>query len=135
MEVIRNNGQFKKGNPGGPGRPKGSKNKRTLANEAIDTLNQIGINPIKTSTKLINELVQSTELSDKDKIQLLQTLTPLWKYQLLSQTEAHKIDDMQKEILELEEQNSQLKHSFTGTPQQLLQQLKREDTEDEINQL
>jgi len=116
---------FQKGNDFG-GRPKGSKNKKTLAFEALSTLTDIGINPISVSKELIDELVKNTELSDKDKIELLKTMTSLWKYQVLNQSEAHRIDELKEQVIELQNENETIK-SFIGTPNELLNELRKKE--------
>jgi len=118
---------FTKGNKLSSGRPAGSKNKKTIAFESLKSLSDIGITPLETSKFLINSLVQDTELKNSEKIQLLSTMTSLFKYQLLSRAEEIRLDELQQENNELEEQNKALQQEkdtyFCGTPEQLLKTL------------
>ena len=117
-------GKFEKGNTYSKGRPKGSKNKKTIAKESLNTLNKIGINPMKVSKQLIDALVQNTELSNKDQIALLNSMTSLYKYQLLTRAEEIRLDELMQENEEIKQENEQLKR-FVGTPQDLMKELEK----------
>jgi len=123
---------FLPGNTYGKGRKPGSKNKKTIAKESLNKLEEIGITPLETSKEIINSLVNNTELKNNEKLQLLNTMTSLFKYQLLTRAEEIKLDELQNEIIELENENQQLKDEqnliFQGSPQDLLEHLKKETT-------
>ena len=118
---------FTKGNKLSTGRPKGSKNKRTIAFESLKSLSDIGITPLQTSKTLIDSLVQDTELKNSEKLQLLGTMTSLFKYQLLSRSDEIRLDELQEENNDLEEQNKILLEEkasyFIGTSDDLLKTL------------
>ena len=118
---------FTKGNKLSTGRPKGSKNKRTIAFESLKSLSDIGITPLQTSKTLIDSLVQDTELKNSEKLQLLGTMTSLFKYQLLSRSDEIRLDELQEENNNLEEQNKILLEEkasyFIGTSDDLLKTL------------
>jgi len=126
---------FLPGNTYGKGRIPGSKNKKTIAKESLNQLQSIGINPLETSKEIINSLVNNTELKNSEKLNLLNTMTSLFKYQLLTRAEEIKLDELQTEIQELEQENQQLKDEqnliFQGSPQDLLDHLKKETTKND----
>ena len=116
---------FKKNNTFGQGRKKGSKNKKTIVKESLNKLNEIGINPLTTSKELIDQLIKDTEITNKDKLALLGTMTHLFKYELLTRAEEIKLDELQQENEVLTDENKNLKE-FIGTTNELLEQLKKE---------
>ncbi|WP_324172279.1 hypothetical protein [Sulfurimonas sp.] len=122
---------FEKGNTYGKGRAKGSQNKKTIAKESLNRLTQIGINPLSTSKALIDNLVANTELKNSEQLQLLNTMTSLFKYELLTRESEIKLDELQQENEELSKENKELKENFVGTPLELLKELKK-DKEEEL---
>ena len=120
---------FKQGNKHGKGRVNGSKNKKTIVKESLDRLNKIGITPLQTSKEIIDKLVQDTELSNKEQIQLLSVMTSLYKYELLTRSEEIKLDELQKENIDLIEENKKLKDNFVGDTQDLLKHLQGENND------
>ena len=96
---------FEKGNTFGKGRKSGSKNKKTIVKESLDKLNKIGITPLETSKSIIDKLVEDTELSNKEQIQLLSVMTSLYKYELLTRSEEIRLDELQKENILISEEN------------------------------
>lgn len=121
---------FLPNNTHGKGRIPGSKNRKTIVKESFNQLQEIGITPLETSQDLILSLTNSTELKNSEKLNLLSTMTNLFKYQLLTRAEEIKLDELQNEIEELAEENQQLKDEknliFQGSPQELIQHLKKE---------
>jgi len=122
---------FEKGNTYGKGRVKGSKNKKTIAKESLAKLTEIGINPLETSKEIIDSLIQDTELKNSEKLNLLSTMTSLFKYELLTRESEIKLDELQRENEDLLEENKELRETFIGTPQELLKKLKEQ--KEEIN--
>ena len=120
---------FKKGNLHGQGRVKGSKNKKTIIKESLDLLNKNGITPLVTSKEIIDSLVQNSELKPSEQIQLLNTMTSLFRYELLTRSEEIKLDELQKENVDLQEENKKLKNDFIGTPLELLKQIQGDTDE------
>ena len=116
-------GFFEKGNTYGKGRPRGSKNKRTIAFESLKNLTDVGINPLQTSKTLIEQLVKDTDLKNSDKLNLLSTMTNLFKYQLLTRAEEIRLFELTQENEELKEKID----TFIGTPQDLLRKLEEEN--------
>lgn len=118
---------FKPNNNHGKGRIAGSKNKKTIAKESLLALETIGINPLETSKSLIDNLINNTDLKNSEQLQLLSTMTNLFKYQLLTRAEEIKLDELQIEIQDLQQENKSLKENpyFVGTNQELLEELKK----------
>ena len=116
---------FEKNNTYGKGRAKGSKNKKTIAKESLEALTEIGINPLETSKEIIDSLVKDTDLKNSEKLNLLSTMTSLFKYQLLTRESEIKLDELQQENEELLEENLSLKDNFYGSPQDLLKSLNK----------
>jgi predicted nuclease with TOPRIM domain len=124
---------FEKGNTYGKGRVKGSKNRKTIAKESLEKLTEIGINPLETSKEIIDSLVKDTELKNSEKLNLLSTMTSLFKYELLTRESEIKLDELQQENEELLEENKELRETFIGSPQDLLKKLKEENENERIN--
>ena len=59
---------FEKGNKLSNGRPPGSLNKRTIIKQSLQKLNKIGISPLETSNKIINSLLDNSEITIDQKI-------------------------------------------------------------------
>jgi len=116
---------FKKGNTYGT-KTKRGKAKKTIAYESLAKLNSIGITPLETSKKLIDKLIQNDELKNTEQLQLLNTMTNLFKYEMITRAEEIKLDELQKENEVLQNENNLLKDNFIGTPLELLQQIQGE---------
>jgi predicted HTH domain antitoxin len=134
MDIEDNNinkGLFQKGNTYGQGRPKGSKNKKTIVKESLERLNEVGITPLETTNEILSSLLNNSETSIDQKIKLLGVTTGLLKYELLTRSEEIKYDELLTENEELKQKNKELTDSketyFTGSPQDLLEELKKEE--------
>lgn len=134
MEILDNpinKGVFLKGNTYGQGRPKGSKNKKTIVKESLERLNEVGIKPLETTNEILSSLLNNKDTSIDQKIKLLGVTTSLLKYELLTRSEEIKYDELLTENLELKEKNQELKDSkdtyFTGSPQDLIKELKKQE--------
>lgn len=117
---------FEKGNTYGKYTKRG-KGKKTIIFESLEKLNKIGITPLATSKELIENLLDSKELSNKERLNLLGILTSLFKYEMLTRSEEIKLDELQKENEELITKNEQLtKTIIADSTADLLKQLKEE---------
>ena len=120
---------FKKGNTYGT-KTKRGKAKKTIAYESLAKLNDIGITPLETSKKLIDKLVQNNELKNTEQLQLLNTMTNLFKYEMITRAEEIKLDELQNEIEVLQNENNLLKDEFVGDTQDLLRHLQGKNKND-----
>ncbi len=123
---IQNNGQFKKGNKFGKGRPAGSKNKKTIVKESLQRLNEVGITPLETTNEILNSLLKNTDITIDQKIKLLNVTTGLLKYELLTREQEVKYDELMTENDQLKQENSRLKESFIGDTKDLLKHLQEQ---------
>ncbi len=118
---------FKKGNTFGRETKRG-RAKKTIVKESLQRLNDLGITPLETSKELIDSLLKDTDITNKEKIQLLGLFQGLFKYELLTRAEELKLTELETDNEKLEETNQKLEDFIMAdSPQELLKILNGEN--------
>ena len=112
---------FEKGNKLGKLSKRG-KAKKTVIKESFEALKKVGLNPLEVSREMIDSLINNTSLSNKEQIALLQVVTSLFKYQLLTRAEELKLQELQEDIQEIKETKREVL-----TTSEILKKLKEDD--------